>query len=282
MKKIIFSILVLFNILSFSEEGIILSENSNITTYQERKEERGRIFPLFSDQVKARGINLPLPFGVSILGNVTNVSSSGDGLSIDFGGNGPIDLPLKLEGDITAQITGVMLDFYPLSMLNIFGYAGYIRTSGELDIKLGGLPNIKTDFGDEGQAYGIGFNLAGGYENLFLAVNGSYTYSKMDATGALKETFIITPRIGLKNKENTFQIWTGIMYMNKDSDLTGSMPADSIGGLPEFDYILALKTPKYAPTIGFRYVPVKHFEVICDAFLTNDFNGVSLRLAYRY
>jgi len=288
MKKKIISIFLLFTAsLTFSEENTVevrdISLEQKTNTYQERKKENERLFPLFSEQAKARGINLPLPFGVSILGNVTNVHSSGDGLRVDFGNNLPSgDLPLKLEGDITAQITGVMLDFYPLPMLNLFGYAAYIRTSGNLDLGFKDSETVNVDFGDDGKAGGLGFNVAGGYDHFFVAVNASYSFSMMDKTGALKETMVITPRIGAKTKENNFQVWAGLMFMNKDSELSGTMSSESIGRLPEFDYIVYLQTPKYSPTIGFRYVPITHFEVVGEAFLASDFNGVNLRLAYRF
>jgi hypothetical protein len=289
MKKILASLFMLITTLAISEEnkvsseGIIPSEDqTTMTTYEERKEKRKRMFPLFSEQAEARGINLPLPFGVSMFGNVTNVTSTGDGIDIDTddGFSGSADL--KLKGDITAQITGVMLDFYPLPMLNVFGYGAYIRTSGDLDIGFGNSPMKRVDFGDEGKAFGTGFNLAGGFGHFFGAVNASYSFTKMDGTGAIKETMIITPRLGLKNQANTFQVWAGLMFMNKDNELEGQMPADAIGGLPGFNYTVHLKAPEHSPTIGFRYVPVDHFEVVCEAFLASEFNGVNLRLAYRF
>ena len=287
MKKKLISIFLIFsNILVFSEENTVEVKEISVeeeNTYQKRKEKNEKLFPLFAEQARARGINLPLPFGVSILGNVTNVHTIGEGLDVKFKEVGFDDIDLRIDGNITAQITGIMLDFYPLPMLNIFGYGAYIRTSGKLDFKLGNRDVAKNiDFGDDGKAGGLGFNLSGGYNNFFAGLNSSYSFSKMDRTGALKETFIITPRIGIKSKDNNFQTWLGWMFMNKDSGLTGTMPPGLIEGLSEFDYVVHVKTPSYAPTIGFRFVPVTHFEVVGEAFLANDFNGVNLRLAYRF
>ena len=240
---------------------------------------------MFRKGIEARNIQLPMPFGVSVFGNVTNVKTGGEGLDVDFGkGNAKEDIGLKIEGDITAQITGVMLDFYPFPFLNVFGYGGYIRTSG--DLKIGGadgkIPMTAVNFGDSGQAYGLGVNLAGGYKKMFAGLNSTYSLSKMSKTGAIKPTFIITPRIGVKNEKNTFQLWTGLMYMQKNSQLTGDMKDGTIGQLPAFSYALNLEGPEFSPTIGFRYEPVRHFEVVTEAFLANDFNGINMRLSYRF
>ena len=43
-----------------------------------------------------------------------------------------------------------------------------------------------------------------GYKNLFLGLNGSYARTEMDKSGAVKDTFVFIPRIGVKNKVNTF------------------------------------------------------------------------------
>lgn len=251
--------------------------------YIESKKERERLFPLFREGIEARNIQLPYPFGVSVMGNVTNVKTSGEGLDVDFGNGHEInDIDIKLDGDLKAQVTGVMLDFYPLAFLNVFGYAGYIRTSGDLKIGFGDSKMTSVPFGDDGQVYGLGMNLAGGYKNFFTGLNGSLSFSKMSRTGALKKTFVITPRIGLKNESNTFQVWTGLMFLNKNSELQGDMPSGAIGSLPGFSYSLNLEGAEFTPTIGFRYEPVDHFEIICEAFLADDINGVNLRLAYRF
>lgn len=298
MKKLTLSLFILFTTTlvgmdlstEINEEGFNLEVPLNKVfdmetdnKYIENKKERERLFPLFREGVEARDIQLPLPFGVSVMGNITNVKTGGEGLDVDFGGGKEFtDIGLKVEGDLTAQISGLMLDFYPLPFLNVFGYAGYIRTSGDLKVGFGESEMTSVDFGDDGEAYGIGMNLAGGYKNLFTGLNGSLSFSKMNKTGALKQTFIITPRVGIKNESNTFQLWAGLMYMNKNSELQGDMPGDTIGSLPAFSYSLNLEGPEISPTIGFRYEPVEHFEIICEAFLAEDINGVNMRLAYRF
>ena len=298
MKKLILSLFILFTTTLVGmdlstevnngsldiETPIDKAFDTNIDNkYIENKKERERLFPLFRENIEAQNIQLPLPFGVSVMGNVANVETGGQGLDIDFGGGKEFtDIGLKVDGDLTAQVSGLMLDFYPFPFLNVFGYAAYIRTSGDLKIGFENTKMTSVNFGDDGQAYGLGMNLAGGYKNFFTGLNGSLSFSKMNKTGALKQTFIITPRIGIKNESNTFQLWAGLMYMNKNSELQGDMPADTVGSLPAFSYSLNLEGPETSPTIGFRYEPVEHFEIICEAFLARDFNGVNMRLAYRF
>lgn len=259
--------------------NFIYTKESN---YEKNTKQKERIFPLFREQVEARNIHLPLPFGISFLGNVTNIDSTGSGIDVDFEDHSLSDFPLEIEGNITAQISGIMLDFYPFPFMNVFGYGAYIRTSGDLKLGIKGSPKVKTKFGDDGTAYGLGTNISGGYKHFFAGLNTSLSASKMNSTGALKKTFVLTPRIGVKSDSNKFQLWTGLMYMNKDSQLKGDMPANTIGPLPAFTYSINLEGPTFSPTLGFRYEPLEHLEIICEAFFASDFNGVNMRLAYRF
>jgi hypothetical protein len=253
--------------------------NNQENNYSKIKEKNEGIFPLFRENIEARDIHLPLPFGVSILGNVSNVDTYGSDLKINDISLGKETV--TVDGDLSAQVTGLMLDFYPFPFLNVYGYGGYIRTSGDLEIGLGKTSRM-VDFNEDGKLFGLGYNLAGGYKNFFAGLNSAYSFTKMSKTGAFKETFLITPRIGIKNKENTFQTWVGLMYMNKNSELRGDAPAGFIGDSPAFSYTLQIEGPEFAPTVGFRYEPIRHFEVVGEVFLAQDFNGINLRLGYRF
>jgi hypothetical protein len=264
-------------------EGVLLEEVNTKTEYQMTKEKNERLFPMFRDGVEARNIQLPLPFGVSFLGNVTNVKSSATDLEISNLNNIP-DFKLddfRVDADLTAQIAGVMLDFYPLPFLNVYGFISHIETNGDLNISIGDNDLGTTPYHDSGDSYGVGFNLAGGYKNLFLGLNGSYARTEMDNSGAVKDTFIFIPRIGVKNEMNTFQVWVGGMYMNKANELKGSMPPGLLGDLT-FDYSMTLNNPSFSPTIGFRYEPIRHWELVGEAFLAKDFNGINIRTTYRF
>jgi hypothetical protein len=145
-------------------EGVLLEEVNTKTEYQMTKEKNERLFPMFREGIESRNIQLPLPFGVSFLGNVTNVKSEATDLEIsNLNGNSnsfTLD-DFNVDADLTAQIAGIMLDFYPLPFLNVYGFVSHIETNGDLSItfKDGGKP-LHSAYHDSGESYGAGFNLA--------------------------------------------------------------------------------------------------------------------------
>lgn len=189
----------------------------------------GSVLPFWGDEARARGYDLPEPFGVNV--NYMNMRQNIDVDSIRFSGLGlgTTALPSSLF-DISVGHTReysksetLKLDAWILPFMNVYGLVGYTKghsiskvsvdsdastQSGFLNQMIanvihgmnqsGQLQNLDFKLDFKGVTYGAGTVLAGGYENWFVLTDINYTQTRFDILDGSIEAFTVSPRVGYR------------------------------------------------------------------------------------
>ena len=196
--------------------------------------------PILGEQVRKKGFDLPLPFGVG-----TTLVFMDQGIRLRNVKVGIGDPNIEVEGlsfsDARAhdRANTARLDMWLLPFVNIYGIFGYINGEAELDLDIsqiaGGLPiplppifepgkTIDFNIDYNGTTFGGGMTLAGGYQNVFASLDVNYTYSNIDVADGQIKTYTISPRLGLQVNHSavpgSVAFWVGAMYMRYKQTVT--------------------------------------------------------------
>lgn len=251
---------------SVSESGVPQSNSEGGITRSSTTE--SRVLPIWGDEARARGYDLPEPFGASY--GYMNLRQ--DIIVDKIGFNSDTRLGQGLLSNILVE-TGhtrekneshmLKLDAWVLPFMNIYGVYGKTKGSSKTNITgiyMKGQPNpmwenlpFSLDF--KGKTYGGGVTFAGGYNQFFGTLDLNYTKTNLDILDGDITAFVMTPRIGyefvfeplISGQGNTkVQIWTGAMYQ----DITQRFKGDvSKLNLPkELDFFM--NDPSMKPIIG--------------------------------
>ncbi|TCM61814.1 hypothetical protein EC844_12732 [Acinetobacter calcoaceticus] len=217
---------------------------------------QARFLPIWGNEARAKGYDLPQPFGIAY--NYMNLKQDivVDGIGFIMPKNPLIEKGLKIQAGHTEQKSEshmLKLDAWILPFMNVYGLYGttkgtsYTTLAGG-SLKLGlrpkplpieGMP-FNLEF--EGKTYGVGTTLAGGYKNMFATVDINYTKSDLDILDGDIKALMVTPRVGYSfelpalidgQANSKLQLWTGAMYQ----DVTQSFR----GNINELDLSPALK-----------------------------------------
>lgn len=223
-----------------------------------------RVFPIWGDEAKARGYTLPEPFGVNISYinvkqgiQVDSIAFTGIQTHLPIQPNflniqGNLDIginPTVKETSQRSETTTLRADMWIFPFLNIYGVMG--KTSGRTDslldinISVSGnvqigkffpiqipfptfsipLENIHFPLEFNGDTYGMGFVLAGGYDKWFALADVNYTQTKMDILEGQIAALVVSPRVGytFSVAERPLRMWVGGMYQRIDQQFRGNI-----------------------------------------------------------
>ncbi|OBU06117.1 hypothetical protein [Morganella psychrotolerans] len=284
--------------LSVSQSGGTSQNDDGSIDATRPSESQSRILPIWGDEARARGYDIPEPFGIGY--NYMNLHQD---IVVDKIGFISPGIP-GLE-DIIAVDAGhtreksethmLKLDSWIFPFMNVYGLYGKTKGSSNAainSIKLGGQDagydpmDFKLDF--EGKTYGAGMTLAGGYEQFFGTVDFNYTKTNLDILDGDIKALVISPRVGyefifsplIAGQGNTkLQVWTGAMYQ----DITQRFKGD-ISGLnlpPDFQELVGMFDPdmkfdveqhlahKWSNLVGARLEVTRNFNIISEVGFNN-------------
>jgi hypothetical protein len=209
-----------------------------------------RKVPIWGEQARQRGFDLPLPFGMGLNYTYMDQAIRIRNLKVGIG-----DPNIEVEGidfddarSHDSAIT-VRIDMWLLPFLNIYGLFGSINGEAEFDLDVSqitdnlpvpGLPpvvepnkTIDLNMDYNGFTYGGGLTVAGGYENFFGSLDTNYTYSTVDIVDGRIDAVTVAPRLGLimdpPDIKGSIAVWIGAMYMHYKQTVTDDV------NLQEFD-----------------------------------------------
>ncbi len=229
--------------------------------------ERERVFPIWNEEARRFGYQLPLPFGAGANIAYIDQTMNIDGIRIGAAGNPPALLPDVPPFQITSQDTNVggRFDFWVLPFLNVYGLVG--RTSGTAsgNVVVSGVPGLLPDtvipvsIDYAGDTYGGGCTGAIGYKSFFAAFDWNYTETMLSGldNGIRARTF--APRFGLQNPK--FAVWVGAFYMNVDKELSTTT---SVGAIPVQIVVDLDVETAWNPIYGLRWVPCPNVEMMVE------------------
>ncbi|MGJ3355757.1 hypothetical protein [Providencia sp. Je.9.19] len=288
--------------MTMSESGAPKSNNEGGITRSSATE--SRVLPIWGDEARARGYDLPEPFGASYGYMNMRQDIVVDKIGFIMPKNPETADALSIDAGHTRQKSEthtLKIDSWIFPFLNVYGLYGHtkgkshtILKGGSFDLGFGKLPldflkDQPFDLDFKGKTYGAGFTLAGGYENIFTTLDLNYTRTDLDILDGNIKALIISPRIGyqftldplIEGQGNTkIQIWTGAMYQDITQRFKGDV--NNLSLPPAFKgFVDALDDPgmkfdvkqhlahKWNNTVGARVEFTRNFNVLTEFGFNN-------------
>ncbi len=242
--------------LSVSQSGGSQTTADGSLSRKPNKQE-SRILPIWGNEAKAKGYDLPEPFGASygymnmrqnvIVDDIKIIIPDTPGfedvLDINTG---------KTRGKSESHM--LKLDTWVLPFLNVYGVYGWTKGSSKTNIEgisffgqtIKEMKDIPFALDFKGKTYGGGFTLAGGYDQFFGTLDTNYTYTSLDILDGKISALVVTPRIGyefvfqpiIPGQGNTkLQVWTGGMYQKITQEFEGNI--SNLDLPPMFDKLVS-------------------------------------------
>lgn len=245
----------------------LMSEVSD-PRYREERVDLDRTFPLMGDMIRRKGIDLPMPYGVSLAYRDQDLNMDLTSFSV-FGLDPNLIAkffdPEKTTAKINAKSVTLRGDVNILPFWNVFGYIGQIDINAKVKTQFRGndepicvvdcnlLEIPEMDAVDLNipihlrySSVGVGTTLAVGYKNLFASATATYTKTKLDGADDWGDGIMTyQPLIGYQLPDYRAQIFVGAEYQDYDDYLDGNVNF-KVGGSP----LLCLITLVSMLTVG--------------------------------
>jgi hypothetical protein len=282
-----------------SEIGI---PNTGSSSVYDKTEHEPRIWnhslPFFAQAVIDEGYDLPLPYGIGIVyANVTQDMLLTD---LEVGINGRDQEPFDFVSFDNAQAQNdslqLKIDTWLFPFMNVFALLGKIEGEAPLDVVLDGneaLSHLGVDCSApgppsplcsqlqdqnvtlpitapfSGKTYGLGFTLAGGWNNWFAAIPAAFTYADMNGTNTDGAAITVSPRVGRVfnlGRKGNLSLFAGGNYLDADLTITGRVSTPD--ELLVIDYTVEQKnTDQWNSLVGFNWDINRHIS------WTAEYNG---------
>ncbi|MBY6196378.1 hypothetical protein KUW16_04100 [Vibrio hangzhouensis] len=292
--------------------GDLLSEVSDPRIHEESVK-LDSFFPLMGDMVRQKGIDLPLPYGVSVAYRNQEMNLPFNDFNIMGVGLNDIFDPSKSVGTVNAESLSMRGDVNILPFWNVFGVLGKVNVDAAIDAeytgkvgeaikdklndKLPGLGNaFCTDLAPalcntanvhvplhlEYDVIGVGTTLSMGYKEFFASVTGTYTATRLKGNDNWGDPIVtIQPMLGYQLVDYRAQIFLGAEYQGLKPNMTGTIDSVEVGGKP-FEYNVGLDMKEWAYLVGFNKQFGKNYNL---TFLYNKGetrNSMTLNFGYRF
>ncbi|MFS2001451.1 hypothetical protein [Vibrio breoganii] len=285
-----------------------LTEASDPRLIEERVEV-DRVFPLMGDMVTRQGIDLPLPFGISMAYRNQNMTLPTNDFIIGGVRLNEFFDPEDTFANVTAESLTFRGDVNILPFWNVFGFVGKINVDANVDAGYTGaagekiqemlndkMPGLGDGFCDslavacnpgrlnvplklKYDLIGVGTTLSVGYKEFFASVTGTYATTRIEGGDSWGDGIItVQPMLGYQLVDYRAQLFVGAEYQGLKSRMQGTVVTDSI----EFDYDVGVDLNQWAALVGVNKQFGKHYQM---TFLYNKGetrDSMTLNLGYRF
>lgn len=284
---------------SVSESGVPQNNSEGGITRSSTSE--SRVLPIWGDEARARGYDLPEPFGASYGYMNMRQDIVVDRIGFIMPKNPDTAAALSIDAGHTRQKSEthtLKIDSWIFPFLNVYGLYGHTKGKSHTTLNGGSLGGLSLDFllkdqpfdlDFKGKTYGAGFTLAGGYNDFFTTLDLNYTKTNLDVLDGDIKALIISPRIGYQftfdplidgQGDTKIQIWTGAMYQDITQRFKGNV--NKLDLPPAFQGVInALDDPgmkfdvkqhlahKWNNTVGARVEFTRNFNVLTEFGFNN-------------
>ncbi|EMN6199263.1 hypothetical protein WB527_000089 [Vibrio vulnificus] len=276
---------------------------------QETGVKLNRTFPLMGDIVRRQGIDLPLPFGVSMAYRNQNMNIPFNDFVIDGVRLNDLFDPEDTVGIVNAESFSIRGDVNILPFWNVFGYVGKINVDANVDAAYTGeggqylkdklndrLPGLGDKFCDglsalcnrgrvnvpihlEYDLRGVGTTLSVGYREFFASVTGTYSQTRLKGLDDWGDgIYTVQPMLGYQLVDYRTQFFVGAEYQGLDSRMDGRVKTGDI----EFDYDIGVELDEWAFLAGFNKQIGKNYNLTMLYNKGETRDSLTLNLGYRF
>ncbi|MGI9876779.1 hypothetical protein ACKVMW_14395 [Vibrio chagasii] len=268
-----------------------------------------RVFPLMGDMVRRKGIDMPLPFGVSVA--YRNQDMDIPMTDYVIGGVRLNDLfdPEDSVATVKAESLSIRGDVNILPFWNVFGYVGKVNVDANVDASYTGAAgeylrdklNDRFDgAGDllcrevsalcnrgrlnvplhlEYDLRGMGTTLSVGYKEFFASVTGTYSQTRLKGLDDWGDGIVtVQPMLGYQLVDYRAQFFVGAEYQGLNSRMQGTVKTDDI----EFDYDVGVDIDQWAFLTGVNKQIGKNYNMTMLYNKGETRSAVTLNLGYRF
>jgi hypothetical protein len=191
----------------------------------------GRVLPLGADWARARGIDLPLPFGVGVFVVSMRRDIEVTDVRVTLPGNAPASVSEVASFAVHNQTTmlAAKVDAWLLPVLNVYLLAGHSWTDSRLDatvtIDRPLLPPLVLDVTQDSQVggplLGGGATLVAGYGPWFIMADTNYSVSDIAAFDQPLAALFASARTGWSGTTSWggWRGWVGLAWLETSRTL---------------------------------------------------------------
>lgn len=191
--------------------------------------------PIGAEQARARGVELPLPFGISLFHMDQEQPLKVNRLEVQAGGS---NVPATIENlENEDESDNLRFDAWLFPFLDVYALVGKVDSSskGTAVVPAGAFgpqeQRIAFQQDYDGDTLGLGMTLAYGHKNLFATLDINYTETDINISSEDATALVINPRVGWAGTQGGFKgaAWLGVMHQ----DLEQTLEVDTqFGGIP--------------------------------------------------
>ena len=211
--------------------------------------------PFMAQKVIDLGYDLPLPYGVKVLYSDIDQAQNLESLNVGFSGGEkePFEWVAFENARSKSRTWQLIGDLWLFPFLNLFAFAGDVDGDAPMNVILEGngmleqmgidcsrpgnrvlcgllqdrIIDLPIDADFSGNNYGVGFNLAGGWNDYFFTLPVSFAWIDMDTTDVEGGVVIsASPRAGRLfklGKNGNLALYTGASYLDSELTAHGSL-----------------------------------------------------------
>lgn len=200
-----------------------------------------RFLPIGAEWAKRRGVDLPLPFGVSALLITMSRDVEVTDVRVTLPGQAPVSLSDVATFAVRNETTvaAVKLDAWILPVLDVYLLAGGTWTGSSLDVAVTVdrplLPPVVVESTQNtrinGPLLGFGATLVAGYGPWFALLDANWNYTKMDQLDGSIQAVFVSGRTGLSGTTGwgSWRGWIGVAYLGADTTLVATEESPTLG-----------------------------------------------------
>ncbi|MGR5268787.1 hypothetical protein ACPV5R_13635 [Vibrio astriarenae] len=268
-----------------------------------------RVFPLMGDMVRRQGIDLPMPFGISVAYRNQDMDIPLNDFVIQGVRLNDLFDPSESSATVNAESFSIRGDVNILPFWNVFGYLGQVKVDANVDAQYTGKAGeaIRDKLNDKldglGDAFcdglsvlcntgrlnvplhleydlrGVGTTLSVGYREFFASVTGTYSQTRLKGLDDWGDGIVtVQPMLGYQLVDYRAQLFVGAEYQGLDSRMQGTVKTGDI----EFDYDVGIDLNRWAFLTGFNKQIGKNYNlsVLYNKGETRD--SFTVNLGYRF
>lgn len=213
---------------SAAQQGPNLLKESDRKSSQEQFKGYPYFWPILGERVAAKGVELPLPWGVSVQMFSMSQDVSIDRIALGFNDNDPIEIDFiefgKVESDVQSLTARLDLWVFPfLSVYGLFG-GGKATTSVELVSPIALESNVE----QSATTRGLGATAAYAFRGIFAAADFNFTWTGLEKVLDPVGGRVFSVRAGFNTdiKQHQFALWGGLMHQSIAAETKGSIPLE--------------------------------------------------------
>lgn len=217
-----------------------IASNAQYAQYQFDKDslDYPYFLPFLGKKTVEAGFDIPHPVGIGVNNFWAQQSIIIENLAIGFTTNN-VDIPLTDISDVIefedvySEVYSITVrpDIWIFPFLNVYGIFG--KTFSTTTTSISSPIEVESIVELAGNTYGVGITGAFGIDKYFLALDGNWAWTTMEAASKPVQSSVFSQRLGrsfqLGNKpEQSIVFWLGAMRVKFKSETDGSLRLDEV------------------------------------------------------